>query len=58
MNKKEQFLAIDDTINVIIARSSKCENCELCHDNRWCFFGYQCVINDFCNYTKKKGRDK
>lgn len=49
---KEEEIAVNDTIEIIIANSSKCKNCVLCHDNKWCFFGYQCLTNDFCHYTE------
>ena len=47
---------INDFIQKIMVKSGKCNHCALCHfpgtDKTFCFFGYDCLTNDFAYFRE------
>lgn len=54
---KEEMIAINDTLELIIQNSSTCSKCILQRKNT-CFFGYQCITNDFCCFKETNASEE
>lgn len=43
--------ALNDYLIEVVQHSYRCAHCMLNHNGQFCFFAYDCVRNDFSNWT-------
>lgn len=49
---------LNDYLWEVVANSSKCHECALCHADDSCFFAYGCIMDDFSFFTKEEHEDE
>ena len=49
---------LNDYLWEVVANSSKCNECALCHADDSCFFAYGCIMDDFSFFTKEEHEDE
>lgn len=49
---KEAQQAINNYLIEVIQHNYKCAHCTFSHNGTFCFFAYECVKNDFANWTE------